>query len=37
MKPVYFPIMCAAVAHPGKGATIKLQVREGVLVYMSFG
>ena len=30
MKLVYFPIICAAVAHPNKGTITKLKIKKGV-------
>ena len=37
MKPVYFPIICAAVAHLNKGTITKLKIKTGVHWYTSFG
>ena len=31
MKPVYFSIICAAVAHPNKGKITKLRIKTGVI------
>ena len=31
MKPVYFPIVCAAVAHQNKGTITKLRIKKGVI------
>ena len=30
MNPVYFPIICAAVAHANKETTAKLRIKKGV-------
>ena len=30
MKPVYFPIICGAVAHPNKGTITELRILKGV-------
>ena len=30
MKPVYFPIICAVVAHPNKGTITKSRIKTGV-------
>ena len=34
MKPVYFLIICMAVAHPNKGIIIKLRIKKRVYQYI---